>query len=139
MKLGQIYFFATAILLFVLTGMVLAQSNPTITTKVESFVGYIRVEWTINSEAGIDHYEVWRSSGSSVPLCVGVVPHGVLYFDDKTTSLYKTEDQYFIYQVKAVGGPNGSVLGQSDNKGIYFMSPSSTYKRTWGSIKAMFR
>jgi hypothetical protein len=136
MKLGQKYFFATAILLFVLTGMVLAQSNPTI-TKVESFDGSIRVEWTINSEAGVDHYEVWRSSGSSVPFCVGVVSHGVFYLDDRT-SLYKTEDQYFSYQVKAVGGPNGPVQGQSESKGIRF-STSSTAKRTWGSIKAMFR
>jgi hypothetical protein len=137
MKLGYKYLIVTAILLFVLAGMVLAQSNPTI-TKVESYVGYIRVEWTINSEAGIDHYEVWRSSGSSVPYLVGVVQRGIFYLEDRN-SLYKTEDQYFIYQVRAVGGPNGSVLGQSDIKGIHFNSTSSTAKRTWGSIKAMFR
>lgn len=137
MKLGQKYLFAVAILLFVLTGMVRAQSNPII-TKVESLVGYIRVEWTINSEAGVDHYEVWRSSGSFDPSCVGVVQRGVFYLDDRT-SLYKTEDQYFSYQVKAVGGPNGPVQGQSEIKGIRFMSTSSTAKRTWGSIKAMFR
>jgi hypothetical protein len=136
MKLGHKYFFATAILLFVLTGMVLAQSNPTI-TKVESFVGYIRVEWTINTEAGVDHYEVWRSSGSSNPYLVGVVQRGIFYLEDRN-SLYKTEDQYFNYQVRAVGGPNGPVLGQSEIKGIRF-STSSTPKRTWGSIKAMFR
>jgi len=136
MKLGYKYFIATAILLIALTRMVFAQNNPII-TKVESFDGYIRVEWTITSEAGIDHYEVWRSSGSSIPLCIGVVQHGFFYLDDKT-GLYKTEDQYFNYQVKAVGGPNGPVQGLSEIKGIRF-STSSTAKRTWGSIKAMFR
>jgi hypothetical protein len=136
MKLGHKYFFAAAILLFVLTGIVLAQSNPTI-TKVEASVGYIRVEWTINSEAGIDHYEVWRSSGSSNPYCVGIVQRGIFYFEDK--NLYKTEDQYFKYQVRAVGGPNGSILGQSGIWGTPYSSTSSTAKRTWGSIKAMFR
>jgi hypothetical protein len=136
MKLGYKYFIATTILLFVVTGMVLAQNNPTI-TKIESYDGYIRVEWTINSEAGVDHYEVWRSSGSSVALCVGIVQHGVFYLDDRT-GLYKTEDQYFSYQVKAVGGSNGVVQGQSEIKGIRF-STNSTAKRTWGSIKAMFR
>jgi hypothetical protein len=136
MKLGLKYFFATALLLLVLTGMALAQSNPTI-TKVESFVGYVKVEWKIDSESGIDHYEVWRSSGSSQPYCVGVVPHGSYYLEDKN-GLYKTEDQYFIYQVRAVG-PDASIQGQSEPVGVRFMSTSSTAKRTWGSIKAMFR
>jgi hypothetical protein len=136
MRLGHKYFIATAILLFVLSGMVFAQGNPTI-TKVESFDGYIRVEWTINSEEGVDHYEVWRSSGSSVPFCIGVVPRGVFYLDDKN-GLYKTADQYFSYQVKAVGS-NPSLQGKSESAGIRYTSPSSTYKRTWGSIKAMFR
>jgi hypothetical protein len=136
MKLGYKYFFVAAILLFVLTGMVLAQSNPTI-TKVESFVGYIRVEWTINSEAGVDHYEVWRSSGSSDLILIGVVQRGTFYLEDRN-SLYKTEDQYFNYQVRAIGS-NPSIQGKSEIVGIRFMSTSSTAKRTWGSIKAMFR
>jgi hypothetical protein len=137
MKLGYKYFIATAILLCVLTGMVFAQSSPTI-TNVESFDGYIRVVWTLNPETGIDHYEVWRSSGTSDPIRVGVVQHGVFSFDDRT-SLYKSEDQYFSYQVKALGGPNGPVQSQSEIKGIRYSNPSSTAKRTWGSIKAMFR
>jgi hypothetical protein len=138
MKLGYKYFIATAFLLFVLTGMAFAQSNPFIKISVESFDGYVRVGWTIKSEAGIDHYEVWRSSGTSDPILVGVVQHGVYSLDDKT-SLYKTEDQYFSYQVKALGGPNGPVQGQSEIMGIRYSNPSSTAKRTWGSIKAMFR
>jgi hypothetical protein len=137
MKLGYKYFIVTAILLFILTGLVRAQSNPAI-TKVESFVGYIRVEWTINSEGGIDHYEVWRSSGSSDPYLVGIVQRGIFYLEDRN-SLYKTEDQYFNYQVRALGGPNGPVLGQSEIKGTHYNNTSSIGKRTWGSIKAMFR
>jgi len=138
MKLGSQYPFIAAILLFVLSGMVLAQSTSTkIDLTAESFVGYIRVEWTINSEAGIDHYEVWRSSGSSVPYLVGTVKPGIFYFEDRN-SLYKTEDQYFNYQVKAIGA-NQSLQIQSEVIGVRFMSTSSTAKRTWGSIKAMFR
>jgi hypothetical protein len=137
MKLGYKYFIATAILLFLLTGMVFAQSNPfDRPITAESFDGYIRVEWSVNSEAGVDHYEVWRSSGSSDPILIGVVQHGVFYLDDKT-SLYKTEDQFFSYQVRAIGS-NESILGQSQPARIHF-STSSTAKRTWGSIKAMFR
>jgi hypothetical protein len=136
MRLGHKYFIATAILLFVITGMVFAQGNPTI-TKVESFDGYIRVEWTLNPETGVDHYEVWRSSGSSIPIFIGIVPRGFFYLDDKN-GLYKTADQYFSYQVKAIGS-NPSLQGKSESVGIRYTSPNSTYKRTWGSIKAMFR
>jgi hypothetical protein len=137
MKLGYKYFIATAILLLSLTGMVLAQSNPII-TSVALFGGSIRVEWTINSEAGIDHYEVWRSTGSSDPIRVGIVQRGVFFYVEDKSNLNKTEDQYFSYQVKAVGGPNGTVQGQSEIRGISFIT-NSTAKRTWGSIKAMFR
>jgi hypothetical protein len=135
MKLGYKYFIATAILLLGLTGMVLAQSNSIITIKVSKLTeGTIRVDWTINSESGVDHYEVWRTSGS-VSFC-RIVQHGIFYFND--TDLYKTEDQYFSYQVKAIGSLDGTVQGQSEIRGISFIT-NSTAKRTWGSIKAMFR
>ena len=137
MRLCYKYLQAVTVLLFVLTGIVLAQSSPVI-TKVEASTGYIRVEWTINSEAGIDHYEIWRSSGSSEPILIGNVQRGNFYFEDKN-NLYKTVDQYFKYKVKAISGANGSILGQSGIVGTHFYYTSSTYKRTWGSIKAMFR
>ena len=137
MRLGHKYLFAVIILLFIFTGMMLAQNTLTI-TDVKAFDGFIRVSWKIDSEAGVDHYEVWRSCGSSIPFCVGTVKPGVFYFDDKTVSLYKIEDQFFSYQVRAIG-PNQSTQSNSEPKGIRYTSPSSTPKRTWGSIKAMFR
>jgi|WetSurMetagenome_2_1015567.scaffolds.fasta_scaffold111899_3 hypothetical protein len=137
MRLGHKYLFAVIILLFILAGMTLAQSNPAI-KEVKAFDGYIRVTWKIDSEVGVDHYEVWRSCGSSIPLCVGTVKLGVFYFDDKTVGLYKTEDQYFSYQVRAIG-PNQSTQSNSEVRGIRYTNPSSAPKRTWGSIKAMFR
>jgi hypothetical protein len=140
MKLGYKYLFAVIILLLIFTGMTLAQSNPTIKSiSVKAFDGYIRVSWEIDSEAGVDHYEVWRSCGISAPIQVGDdLKPGVRYFDDKTDGLYKTEDQYFSYQVRIIG-PNQSTIGNSGVDRIRYINPSSTPKRTWGSIKAMFR
>jgi len=137
MKLGHKYLFAAVILLFIFTGMMLAQGNPTI-TDIKVFDGYIRISWTIDSEAGVDHYEIWRSSGSSVSLCIGRTERGVFYFDDKNISLYKAADQYFNYQVRVIGS-NQFLQSNSEIKGTRYTSPSSAYKRTWGSIKAMFR
>ncbi len=139
MKLGHKYLFAAVIMLFIFTGMMLAQSNPTIKDiKVEAFDGYIRVSWEVYSEAGVDHYEVRRSSGTSVPLYIGRTECGVKYYDDKNIGFYKTEDQYFSYQVRVIG-TNQSLQSNSEIKGIRYSSPSNTYKSTWGSIKAMFR
>jgi hypothetical protein len=138
MRLGHKYLFAVIILLFILAGMTLAQSNPTI-TDVKAYDGFIRISWKVDSEVGVDHYEVWRSCGISVPIQVGFdLKPGVHFFDDKTVGLYKTEDQYFSYQVRAIG-PNQSTQSNSKVEGIRYTNPSSTPKRTWGSIKAMFR
>ncbi|MGD0038569.1 MAG: hypothetical protein ABSC53_14885 [Bacteroidota bacterium] len=139
MQLGYRYFFPTIILLSFLTGIVLGQNAPTI-TKVEPCTGYIRLslDWTNVSASANYRYEVYRSSGGSDQFAiVGVVEQGSSYFDDQN-DLYKTVDQFFKYKVIAVGssGPQGvsNIMNVRYNTGA-----SSAAKRTWGSIKAMFR
>jgi len=139
MKLAYRDLFLTTILLSILTGIVLGQNAPTI-IKVEPSTGYIRLslDWTNASANANYRYEVYRSSGGSDQFVfIGVVERGSSYFDDKN-DLYKNADQFFSYKVIAVGssGPQGvsNIMNVSYNN-----STSSTAKRTWGSIKAMFR
>ncbi len=137
MKLGSKYLSAAVILLFVFTGMALSQGKPEI--KVVTNDGYIRISWTMpdnNSEAGVDHYEVWRSSGISASLPIAKIARGTFYFND--INLYKTESHFFSYQVKAIGS-NSTLQSTSESVGISYAGTNDTYKRTWGSIKAMFR
>jgi hypothetical protein len=143
MKLGSKYSFAVAIMLFVFTGMVLAQkSNPTI-TKVEASVGYITVEWSMSSDDGVGSYIIWRKNGSSDFIEVGTAYGGnSRSFKDDNGLLKSSSQYYFFYKVQALGY-NGQVLGESPSNGekggLIYNITSYTAKRTWGSIKAMFR
>jgi hypothetical protein len=124
------YFFTAIILLSILTGILQAQNYPII-TKVQSFDGFIRVSLDWGGGSGKNIYKVFRSIGGSNSMYVGDVVEGSAYFDDNK-DLYKTTDQFFSYQVV---GPQG----QSNIMGVSYNSTSSAAKRTWGSIKAMFR
>ncbi len=131
MKITLKYLAAVSLLLFVLTGIIQAQNYPII-TKIESYTSYIRLYLDWGSVSGSDTYSVYRSSGGSeVYTLVGEVKQGNPYFEDKK-DLYKTVDQFFKYKVV---GPRS----ESNIETVRYSSPSSTAKRTWGSIKAMFR
>jgi hypothetical protein len=138
MRLSSKYLFLTTILLVIFTGMVWAQNYPAI-TKIESLTDCIRVylDWANVSGKGIDRFEVYRSSGGADQFnLVGVVERGSSYFEDRK-ELYKTADQFFSYKIVAIG-PNGPE-GESNTMSVSHRSTSSAAKRTWGSIKAMFR
>ena len=64
-----------------------------------------------------------------------IAQKGTLYFVDKT-DLFKTEDKLFCYKVKAVGTGFSQT---SSSRSVIYSNTSSAAKRTWGSIKAMFR
>jgi hypothetical protein len=137
MKAGQKYFLP--ILLFmVFSGMLLAQtSTPVITEVKQESDGTMRISWSIGSEDGIDHYEIFRSTGTTGQFShIGDVPHGTFSFTDNY-DLFKTTGKYFRYQIKALHAE--TIVGQSAIVGASYNSTSSAAKRTWGSIKAMFR
>jgi hypothetical protein len=137
MNLRLRYLFFTAFLLIVLGASGYAQVNVAL-TRVHAYDGYIRVEWSVKSEDDVDHYEIWRSAGSqSLFAVVGTAQRGVFYFDDRA-DLSKTEDQVFSYIVRAVNA-SGTMIAQSGKMPVSYGNASSTAKRTWGSIKAMFR
>ena len=58
------------------------------------------------------------------------------YYTFTDQNAYKTNDMVFVYRLKIVD--NSSVATYSADVTVSH-SISSVYKRTWGSIKAMFR
>ncbi len=138
MKAGRKYILVI-VLTFIFSGLLLAQnSTPIITDVKEENDGTMRVSWSIGSEDGIDQYEIFRSTGNTGQFSqVGNVPRGTFYFIDNN-DLFKTTGKYFCYQIKAMRA--GNVVSQSTIVGASYNSgASSVGKRTWGSIKAMFR
>ena len=99
----------------------------------------IEVSWKSVDESGVQRYEVLRRAGTTGDfLVIGVVDqlkgnNASYAFTDK--SVFKTTGGYFQYKVRIINGQNPSP--ETEIVGVSHLS--SAAKRTWGSIKAMFR
>jgi len=98
----------------------------------------VHLKWVSVDETGVARYEIWRSPGNAqhYDYLGKKMPagSGTMYeFDDDTA--FKTTDNFYSYEIRVVFS-NGSTVS-------YFISVTtrnvSSVRRTWGSIKAMFR
>jgi hypothetical protein len=126
-------FLAFAIAATLLAGVIV--SNLTASSSGSN----IDVNWKSVDESGVQRYEVLRRAGADGDfLAVGIVDqlkgNGALYtFADK--SVFKTTEGYFQYKIRIINGQNPAP--ETEIVGVSHLS--SAAKRTWGSIKAMFR
>src|ERR1035438_4850770 len=97
----------------------------------------VQVEWKTGDETNVNHYSIQRKTPHFSYVEIATVqPNGsnsIYSFIDQ--SIYKTNDIIFIYQLKIID--NNMQTSFSSEVSV---SPNiSGIKRTWGSIKAMFR
>jgi hypothetical protein len=97
----------------------------------------VRLEWKTSEETNLLHFKVERKTPqSSFAEIATVDPKGsnsnYTYLDQ---SAYKSNDLVFIYRLKIIDND-----GQTSYSAEVTVSHNvSGVKRTWGSIKAMFR
>jgi len=116
--------------------MVAQMSGPQITKASMQSDGSVLINWMFDMDSNVGHYEIWRSTDVNGTFNqIGDVPKGTLYFVDKT-DLFKTADKLFYYKVIEVGTGFSQT---SSSISVLYSGTSSTARRTWGSIKAMFR
>ena len=97
----------------------------------------IRLEWKTGEEVSLQNFIIERKTPqSSYAEIATITPQGSnSYYSYLDKSAYKMSDLVFIYRLKIVD--NG---GQSSFSNEVTVSHNvSGVKRTWGSIKAMFR
>ena len=136
MKTGQKYLLLLILMVIVSTSLTAQMSTPQITGVSTQSDGTVLINWVIGSENGINYYEIYRGTDLNGTFSrIGNAPKGTFYFVDKN-DLFKTESRYFCYKVIAVGSSSSQT---SNVLGVLYNSTSSAPKRTWGSIKAMFR
>ncbi len=97
----------------------------------------IRLEWRTQEEFNLQHFIIERRNPQTSYIEISTIaPKGsnsyYVYVDE---NVYKSNDLIFIYRLKIVEN-NGQV---SYSKEITVSHSVSGVKRTWGSIKAMFR
>jgi len=98
--------------------------------------GDIKLEWKVQDESNVKSYIVQRGTvqGNFVDLATVNPTGSYSYYTFTDETAYKTQDILFVYQLKIVDN-NGSAtyIKRSVSHNV------SGVKRTWGSIKAMFR
>jgi hypothetical protein len=97
----------------------------------------VKVEWQTGTESDINHFSILRRTPSTSFVEIATVqPKGSnSTYDYTDQSVYKTNTSFFIYKLKIVDNDNSSSYSVERSA-----SPNiSGVKRTWGSIKAMFR
>lgn len=97
----------------------------------------VRLEWKTSEEVNLQHFKVERKTPqSSFSEITTVDPKGSnSYYSYLDQSAYKSNDMVFIYRLKIV-----DLDGQTSYSAEVTVSHNvSGVKRTWGSIKAMFR
>lgn len=100
------------------------------------------VRWTSLDESGVSGYLIERKAGgggSFVPLVSQPIPvkgnNQNYLFEDETA--FRTNGNFYQYRLTPVNGA-GQPIGSSYYVSIDHNNVSSV-RRTWGSIKAMFR
>lgn len=98
----------------------------------------ITLEWKTRTETGVSSYEVQRKPGNSGEfITIGTLePKGSnSYYSFVDRNAYKESANIYVYRLKIVeaNGPASYSNEVPVSHGV------SSVKRTWGSIKAMFR
>lgn len=98
----------------------------------------IVVKWTTSQEIDLNHFVVERRSVNSSfgPISENISAKGSnSNYEFVDQNAYKTTDAVYIYRLKIV-----SKNGDIEHSGEISVSHSvSSVRRTWGSIKALFR
>jgi hypothetical protein len=121
--------------LFIISSVFAGAKLNSITAKSEN--GDIKIEWYTSEETNVKNFVVERQTSQGTWVEIQTVnPTGNnSYYYCLDNSAYKGEDMVFIYRLRIVDND-----GKNTYSGTVAVSHSvSGVKRTWGSIKAMFR
>jgi hypothetical protein len=98
----------------------------------------VKIEWTSGDESNVAHYSIQRKTPQTSYIEIASVQSrgSNSYYSYEDQSLYKVNDVVFTYRLVIIGKDNSSLVYPHEIS----VSPNiSGIKRTWGSIKAMFR
>ena len=110
--------------------------------SAESQSNGVSIRWTSDNESGVVAYRLERSlaDGTTFMTLVDRLPikgsgQSYLYTDE---TAFRTTDSFYRYRVTPIDATGSQVGGQQYYTGL-ISSKVSSVRRTWGSIKAMFR
>jgi len=118
-------------------GLVFAGANIPQGLTVKSDGNNIVISWQAVSETNVRQYVIQRKSGNGEYVDVATVSlRSDMNYEFTDREVFKTSGSWYKYRLKIVD--NDGTLSYLEQQGM--ISPNvSSVKRTWGSIKALFR
>jgi hypothetical protein len=97
----------------------------------------IIISWQTNQENNLNHFVVMRGTDKDnvTDLAIVASKGSNSYYEYVDESAYKASDAFYVYQIKIVDNDDS----ESFSGFIPVDHRVSDVKRTWGSIKALFR
>ncbi len=123
-------------ILFIIISSVIYAGAQLIYFNATSKDGNVILEWKTSSETNLNYFVIERAaaSGSFIPIA-RIEPRADKTYEYIDQTAFKSLDAVYTYRLKIVDN-DGSV---SYSATISVAHSVSSVKRTWGSIKALFR
>jgi hypothetical protein len=127
-----------ALLTWLLLGFVLAMAGTVVEYfTAQSYNDNVIVRWKTLDETGVQKFVLERSANQSEEFLklAEIAPKGNnSIYEYVDASAFKQTDNIYFYRLKVVTNSGSFYVGP-----ITVLHKVSSVKRTWGSIKAMFR
>ena len=95
------------------------------------------ISWVAEEEVNLQSYVIQRRTINGDFIDIAVVnPNDSMAYEYTDESAYKTTDKIYVYRVKIID--NDMRTTYTSEVSVYH-NVSNVTKRTWGSIKALFR
>lgn len=105
---------------------------------VKSSGGNVVLNWDTNSETNLNYFVVLRKTVNGGYVEIGTVyPKNDRTYEYVDQTAFKTAGQLYVYKIKIVD--NDGTTSYSGEVSVMHNNGISSVKRTWGSIKALFR
>ncbi len=123
-------FFAQTVLLF--AGAIIAEPGLTAVSDGQT----VTLSWQTLQEENLRHFVIQRKTaeGAFIDLAY-ITPESDRNYEFIDRTAYKTDDAVYLYQLKIVE-TNGNVTTLREARVLHNVS---SVRKTWGSIKALFR
>lgn len=125
------------ILFIILSALITYAGVDLLKFSARSENGNVVVSWQTVTESNLNHFVVERKTVNGSFMELGnVSPRSDKNYEYVDQSAFKTSDQLYVYRLKIVD--NSGAVSYSQEVRVTHSNISSV-KRTWGSIKALFR
>jgi hypothetical protein len=137
MKMSQIKYFAILITILPLLKVFGGATIPENGFTAHSFNGDILIHWQTTSETNVKYFVIERRTQyTDYSEIATVYPESDRYYEYTDKNVFKSNDNIYYYRVKIID-KDGSISYTNEISVLH--STATSVKRTWGSIKALFR